>query len=103
MKKNLYISVLCFLIVCSCVQKIKKTQNIFEAINAQQVDEVRNFLNQGTAIDTLDKYGETPLSLSVMNRASKIFRVLIQQGANINNVNKNGVTPLMYACALSRL
>ena len=43
------------------------------------------------------EYGWTPLMVAAYNNAWNIVSYLIDNGANVNAVNYNGTTPLMYA------
>jgi len=58
-----------------------------------------NFLDNGVNVDYVDKENNcTPLSVICWKGGSnKIAEVLIKRGANINFINYDGYTPLMFA------
>ena len=43
------------------------------------------------------EYGWTPLMVAAYNNSCSIVKYLIENGADVNAVNYNGTTPLMYA------
>jgi ankyrin repeat protein len=58
---------------------------------------VTQALQQGAAVDTRDKNGNTPLLYASMSGYIQIGRLLVEKGANVNCKNKRNVTALMLA------
>src|SRR5439155_26354345 len=54
----------------------------------------------GVSIDSADRSGRTALMLSILDANLDAARVLIAQGANVNQADdQDGFTPLMFAAA----
>ena len=51
-------------------------------------------------VNTKDYGNSTPLMKARLNGYTDIVDILLQKGANINEINDNGFTALYYACAL---
>ena len=62
------------------------------------VDVVRELLGLGVAVDGVDEYGETVLSLASRNGRVDVVRALVEEGADVNKAVKEGKTPLFWAC-----
>ncbi|MHC4464267.1 MAG: ankyrin repeat domain-containing protein [Planctomycetota bacterium] len=61
------------------------------------LDELRDFAETGTDIDTKDENGRTPLLRAVMGRHINAVRFLIECGAEVNIRDAQDYVPLMYA------
>lgn len=61
------------------------------------IDMIKVLLNQGTDINILNGYGETPLILASQLGNSNAIGILLAQGGDPNIPNKQGKTALMYA------
>lgn len=64
-----------------------------------RIQMVRDLLSNGADIESKDSYGNTPLWRAVYAYQNKgdIIKMLISQGANINNPNNTGISPLKLA------
>ncbi len=71
--------------------------SIFEAAISGQLDDVKRCLAEGTAINSRDSNGDTPLMLAAVRGQLKVLRYLIQAGANLNLVNWVGHSALGLA------
>lgn len=57
---------------------------------------IRNFLDQDhSVINVEDKYGQTPLILSLLRGHDNITKCLIEHGADVNQVTQHGAIPLL--------
>jgi ankyrin repeat protein len=95
------------------MQTVPPPPSLDRAIEYCHLEEVKNFIAVRENINKFDKYGSTPIiyAASKANRATpiyeetavrdrlKIIEMLLDAGADVNLANnKNGWTPLMYAC-----
>jgi ankyrin repeat protein len=51
-------------------------------------------------VDFADGNGITMLSRAVLNNEVEMARMLIERGANLNSVDKMGMTPLLWAATM---
>ncbi len=66
------------------------------ACEAGETAKVKSLLDRGVSIRTTDGGGHTGLHLAL--RSVPVIRLLIENKANVNAVNKRGRTPLILAC-----
>ncbi|KAH7120600.1 ankyrin repeat-containing domain protein [Dactylonectria macrodidyma] len=59
-------------------------------------------LERGAEIDSIDKYGKTPLSWAAANDHGAITGQLLDNGANIESKSNEGWTPLVWAVKYGR-
>ncbi|XP_050503029.1 uncharacterized protein LOC126882247 [Diabrotica virgifera virgifera] len=80
--------------------KNKNGQNaLYCAVQAQNIAAANILIKlEDMEIDCADtKNGNSPFSISVLNRCKKIMTILYRHGANINHSNKKGLSPLHLA------
>src|SRR5678815_6011567 len=58
---------------------------------------VRSLLDQGAAVDSRNRLGDTSLNLAAKNGHTRLGLLLIERGADVNQKDLAGVTPLMSA------
>lgn len=68
---------------------------LFEAIKANDVDGVYSALKDGVNPNIMDDFGNTALILGITN--AQIVTLLLEFGADPEEVNNEGYTPLVYA------
>src|ERR1700744_2053035 len=77
-------------------------QDIFTAIQENDVAGVRYFVTKGTDLNTRDKQGATPLITAVKGGQYKIVRLLVCRDIKVNLQDKAGNTALIVACQNSQ-
>lgn len=71
-------------------------------IENENIEGVKNLLDQGVDINAKDDFGQTPLHLAVNHENVKIIELLINQGADVNGVDANGNTPIFMVSSLDK-
>jgi ankyrin repeat protein len=67
------------------------------ATRAGNTGRVSGLLNEGAAINSRDRNGDSPLNLAASKGNEAMVDLLMKSGADINLANPAGVTPLMGA------
>ena len=80
-------------------QKISLNQELLTSIEQLNEEKVASFLEKGADPDMRNKKGDTLLNiaLSSENISPKIIELLVENGAHLNYVSSDRVTPLMCA------
>ena len=84
-------------------QQIEQLDNIFADDKSSALRKMLKpgvFQKSGLAIDAVDAKGEGLLSMAAFNNAVECMQVLVDAGADVNQCNENGYTPLHYAAGL---
>ena len=58
---------------------------------------VTRLLDEGAAIDSRNRIGDTPLISACKKGMTPLARTLIERGANVNQADVQGITPLTAA------
>ena len=74
-----------------------RTTPMLGAFKFGDVDVATTLLDLGAPVDFADGNGITMLGRSVLNNEVEMARMLIARGANVNVVDKQGMTPLLWA------
>ena len=74
-----------------------KVQNLPEKSAASGLELMKRMLAAGSAINTADHNGETPLQAAIRACNMTFLPLLLTSGANINCRDKDGATPLLTA------
>jgi hypothetical protein len=75
-------------------------QELFEAVEAEELDRVQELLAAGFSPNLTNRYGDTPLILAAdlyFENGGEVVEKLLKAGADPSQANRFGVTPLMYA------
>lgn len=76
---------------------------IMNASMMGHADIVKELLNSGANIDTVDQWGYNSLLVAVQNKCCFVAELLIASGANVNHTNKQGETALMKCCCTDKI
>lgn len=70
------------------------------SIKKRDINAVNTLIKQGASVDLSNMYdmGDSPLHYAVNQGDFTIVELLITYHANLNSVNIEGMTPLMYSC-----
>lgn len=74
-------------------------QDIFSLARHARVSEVEELLIRGVPVTSRDENGNTILSIGCQNGSKRIAKLALRFGADINEQNESGNTPLHY-CSL---
>jgi ankyrin repeat protein len=74
-----------------------RTTPMLGAFKFGDVDVATTLLDLGAPVDFADGNGITMLGRTVLNNEVEMARMLIARGANVNVVDKQGMTPLLWA------
>src|SRR5262249_23861539 len=75
------------------------TQELSNAIIANDLDRVRFLVSKGADINKPDSQGWTPLQSAARQRHDDMVKLLIELGADVNLADSSGTTPLLAAVA----
>lgn len=70
------------------------------AVSQQDLPMVKYLLRRGIPVDRLGDIGVTALGISAFANYSEMARTLIDLGADVNQADKMGMTPLLYAASI---
>jgi outer membrane protein OmpA-like peptidoglycan-associated protein len=68
---------------------------LFDAIRAKDLKLVDELIQKGTDVNTVDKYGYSPLHVATRLNEYGVVEQLIKNGATVNSTDKFGDTPLL--------
>jgi methionyl-tRNA formyltransferase len=74
-----------------------KIEDILDAVRNNNIDWIRQILKHGYNINDWGENGWTPLMVAAYFGRFEIIKILVQNGADVNAVNFNGTSVLMYA------
>jgi len=77
---------------------MSQVEKAFEAIAVRNVERAKHLIESGVDVNTVDDYsGNSLLHRAVFYGYAPMVGMLIQKGANVNAVNKEGVCPIHVA------
>ena len=77
--------------------------DLWDALNAGDLERVRRSLEAGANADQLDDLGVSPLSMAAMRDDLALAGLLLESGAQVDVRNRDGSTPLLGAAFLGRI
>ena len=81
----------------------RRRLNIWTAAKNGDTEALKHYLSNGEGPNRLDpNFGVTPLSWAALEGRSEIVELLIEAGADVNEVNRDGATPLHTAAFMGR-
>ena len=86
-----------FILIVNCVDN-----ELFEAINDDDVDRLKNALDNGSNINTIGPGKQTPLMFGVLGGKIKCVKLLLELNADVNIPEKDGYTPIHGAAFQGR-
>ena len=79
-------------------EELNKSENtIFDAAIYGQSELIKEYVNQGKDMDLQDEFGATLLHYSLQSGHSEISKFLVISEADVNIIDKEGLTPLDWA------
>jgi ankyrin repeat protein len=69
-------------------------------VYTHRIEAVRTLLDLGAPVDEPGDDDITLIALAAIANRTETARLLIQRGANVNHVDKKGMTPLLYAASI---
>lgn len=107
MKKTGIIVVLFFLMISSVapVEGMCKNREAYEICKActRGYPTDLNFLALTKNVHTRDEHGGTPLYYACMNGHFAVAELLLQKGVDVNEKHRQGMSPLLVACARANM
>ncbi|XSG82980.1 MAG: quinoprotein dehydrogenase-associated putative ABC transporter substrate-binding protein [Methyloligella sp. ZOD6] len=73
------------------------TQELFNAVTANDADRIRFLVEQGADIDAFNNQGSAPLHTAASSKSPETVQLLLELGANPDQPDDVGMTPLLYA------
>lgn len=84
----------------ACSPPPLKYSSINEAAEKGDLDDVKNHIKRGTAINAKDPSGNTPLLNATGGKQQNIAEYLISKGADLNAANNDGIT-ICHSCIIN--
>jgi len=72
-------------------------KTIWQAAAQGNLASVKNFVQSGVALDSVDNEKRTPLIIATQHKHLEVMNYFLQKKADVNMQDKEGMTALMYA------
>ena len=79
------------------------TEDFFELIEKNKIDEVKKAIRNGFEINTRNKFGSSVVHIAVCENLGEMVKLLIDTGVSLNMQTKDGLTSLHYAAEYSKV
>ncbi|GEM_PF-2385622 len=73
-------------------------KNLLEAVRENDVEKIKKFAKNRSALEMRDIYGMTPLIGAAMDGGVQAVKILLEAGADVNAQDSYKRTALIYAC-----
>ncbi len=93
----LWMILLSALLTVGCAKHDPPTINLYRAIQAGDLDQIKRHLYHDTDINQPDRNGDTPLHVAAERGKPVIARMLVEHGAGLEALNDDGHTPMALA------
>ena len=100
MAKLLYFIGFLLFIFINCCKSVDN--ELFEAVNADNVDKLKSLLRAGSDINTIGPGGQTPLMAATLGGKIEIVKFLLKNNADHTIPEKDGYTPMHGAAFQGR-
>jgi len=87
----------------ACAKQDPPTINLYRAIHAGDLDQIKRHLHHGTDINQPDRNGETPLQVAAVQGNPVVTRLLVEHGAELETRNRDGRTALEEAVLAGKI
>lgn len=72
-------------------------EELFAAVEANDIEAVKQAIEEGAEVNSKNRYGNTPLHWSAEHGHTEIVKLLIENAANVNDKDEDGIIPLQWA------
>ena len=76
---------------------INFTPDVIDAAIRCNTVRVRELLNQGADANSSDERGDTVLAWAVKRKCAPVVQLLLERGAHVNTISRNGFTPYVWS------
>jgi ankyrin repeat protein len=77
----------------------RRLAELHRAIRAGEAAAVARLLDDKSLVDAPDRHGNSPLHHAALYSDSEVVKLLLERGADVNQSNREGGTPLMFAAS----
>lgn len=97
------LTLLCGLILISCTRPDEPSINLYRAVHAGDLDQIKRHIFHGTDLNQRDREGDTALHVAARRGRLVIAEYLVDNGAELEATDKAGRTPLDEALLAGKI